>query len=162
MLGTKHFSAKQSQHDRALQFLVRPKKYNLNPHLVRQSTEVVEGFTGQCHEAASHESRTNGCATIGTRAALLCRYDEETRASRLIDDALNPYVADPAVAILAYLPKRGMAAAAAASPRDLTLPAGFIPPCSPMTAPAVPSGRLWLHEIKHDGFRIIARKDGQR
>ena len=25
-----------------------------------------------------------------------------------------------------------------------------------------PSGPLWLHEIKHDGFRIIARKDSQR
>ena len=23
-----------------------------------------------------------------------------------------------------------------------------------------PSGALWLHEIKHDGFRVIARKDG--
>jgi ATP-dependent DNA ligase len=23
-------------------------------------------------------------------------------------------------------------------------------------------GGLWLHEIKHDGFRIIARKDGER
>ncbi len=26
----------------------------------------------------------------------------------------------------------------------------------------LPSGDLWLHEIKHDGFRIIARKDGDR
>jgi ATP dependent DNA ligase domain len=26
----------------------------------------------------------------------------------------------------------------------------------------LPSGGQWLHEIKHDGFRIIARKDGQR
>ena len=25
-----------------------------------------------------------------------------------------------------------------------------------------PSGPLWLHEIKHDGFRIIARKDSHR
>jgi len=24
------------------------------------------------------------------------------------------------------------------------------------------SALLWLHEIKHDGFRVIARKDGQR
>jgi ATP-dependent DNA ligase len=24
----------------------------------------------------------------------------------------------------------------------------------------LPSGSQWLHEIKHDGFRIIARKDG--
>jgi ATP-dependent DNA ligase len=26
----------------------------------------------------------------------------------------------------------------------------------------LPSGSQWLHEIKHDGFRIIARKDGER
>ena len=47
-------------------------------------------------------------------------------------------------------------------PRPRTLPAGFIPPCLPMKAPKPPSGALWLHEIKHDGFRVIARKDGQR
>jgi bifunctional non-homologous end joining protein LigD len=46
--------------------------------------------------------------------------------------------------------------------RDLTLPAGFIPPCLPMMAPRPPSGPLWLHEIKHDGFRIIVRKDSRR
>ena len=43
-----------------------------------------------------------------------------------------------------------------------TLPAGFIAPCLPMTAPRPPSGPLWLHEVKHDGFQIIARKDGER
>jgi ATP-dependent DNA ligase len=26
----------------------------------------------------------------------------------------------------------------------------------------LPSGGAWLHEIKHDGFRIIGRKDGER
>ena len=26
----------------------------------------------------------------------------------------------------------------------------------------LPSGSQWLHEIKHDGFRIIARKNGER
>jgi ATP-dependent DNA ligase len=31
-----------------------------------------------------------------------------------------------------------------------------------MKAPSRPSGGLWLHEIKHDGFRVIARKDGER
>jgi len=25
-----------------------------------------------------------------------------------------------------------------------------------------PITALWLHEIKHDGFRIIARKNGER
>ena len=47
-------------------------------------------------------------------------------------------------------------------PRPRTLPAGFVPPCLPMKAPKPPSGALWLHEIKHDGFRVIARKDGAR
>jgi bifunctional non-homologous end joining protein LigD len=31
-----------------------------------------------------------------------------------------------------------------------------------MKAPQPPSGVLWLHEIKHDGFRVVARKDGAR
>jgi bifunctional non-homologous end joining protein LigD len=43
-----------------------------------------------------------------------------------------------------------------------TLTAGFIPPCLPTKATDPPSGGAWLHEIKHDGFRIIARKDGSR
>jgi bifunctional non-homologous end joining protein LigD len=42
-----------------------------------------------------------------------------------------------------------------------TLPAGFIAPCLPIKAPTPPSGEAWLHEIKHDGFRVIARKDGE-
>jgi bifunctional non-homologous end joining protein LigD len=32
----------------------------------------------------------------------------------------------------------------------------------PTKADTLPSGGLWIHEIKHDGFRIIARKDGER
>jgi ATP-dependent DNA ligase len=42
------------------------------------------------------------------------------------------------------------------------LPAGFIAPCLPSSAPQPPSGEAWLHEIKHDGFRVIARKSGDR
>jgi bifunctional non-homologous end joining protein LigD len=41
-----------------------------------------------------------------------------------------------------------------------TLPAGFIAPCLPTKADKLPSGGEWLHEIKHDGFRVIARKNG--
>jgi bifunctional non-homologous end joining protein LigD len=42
------------------------------------------------------------------------------------------------------------------------LPAGFVAPCLPTTTPHPPSGDPWLHEIKHNGFRVIARKDGER
>ena len=41
-----------------------------------------------------------------------------------------------------------------------TLPPGFIEPCLPKKTDTLPSGGLWIHEIKHDGFRIIARKNG--
>ena len=44
----------------------------------------------------------------------------------------------------------------------MSLPPGFVPPCLPTKAPHPPTGALWVHEIKHDGFRIIARKDGNR
>src|SRR5262252_4782606 len=38
----------------------------------------------------------------------------------------------------------------------------FCEPCLPSPAEKPPAGAGWLHEIKHDGFRIIARKDGER
>src|SRR5262252_1439730 len=44
----------------------------------------------------------------------------------------------------------------------MPLPRGFVPPCLPTKALEPPSGEAWLHEIKHDGFRVIARKDGNR
>src|SRR5258708_27765181 len=43
-----------------------------------------------------------------------------------------------------------------------TLPAGFIAPCLPIKTDKLPSGGQRLHQIKHDGFRIVARKNGPR
>jgi bifunctional non-homologous end joining protein LigD len=64
---------------------------------------------------------------------------------------------------MSYVPSAPPQPQATPAPcRDLTLPAGFIAPLLPMTAPRLPSGPLWLHEIKHDGFRVIAREDGNR
>jgi ATP-dependent DNA ligase len=40
------------------------------------------------------------------------------------------------------------------------LNAGFVAPCLPTKTDKLPSSREWLHEIKHDGFRVIARKKG--
>jgi bifunctional non-homologous end joining protein LigD len=46
------------------------------------------------------------------------------------------------------------------SPRPRSRPlAGIIEPCLPRPADRPPAGRDWLHEIKHDGFRIMARRD---
>jgi bifunctional non-homologous end joining protein LigD len=87
--------------------------------------------------------------------------DHPTTALRRQLDAVDSYTGDGANGMLPYIPARRIDGAAARR-RDLTLQAGFIPPCLPMTAPAAPSGDLWVHEIKLDGFRIIARNDGAR
>jgi ATP-dependent DNA ligase len=41
------------------------------------------------------------------------------------------------------------------------LKAGSVPSCLPRPAREPPAGPGWIHEIKHDGFRILARKDAR-
>jgi ATP-dependent DNA ligase len=43
---------------------------------------------------------------------------------------------------------------------DRRQPPRFIKPCQPVRDAEVPSGDGWLHELKHDGFRIVPHKDG--
>jgi ATP-dependent DNA ligase len=44
----------------------------------------------------------------------------------------------------------------------LSFPPGFIPPCIPIASDKCKSGKAWVHEIKHDGYRLIARRNGDR
>src|SRR5918993_1458456 len=46
--------------------------------------------------------------------------------------------------------------------RDRRAPSGFIEPGQAVLGAEAPSGPEWIHEIKHDGYRLIARKDGDR
>jgi bifunctional non-homologous end joining protein LigD len=39
------------------------------------------------------------------------------------------------------------------------LPVGFIIPAQPVLASKPPSGADWVHEIKHDGYRMIVHRD---
>jgi ATP-dependent DNA ligase len=41
-------------------------------------------------------------------------------------------------------------------------PPGFIQPCIPTRVDKPPIGPDWIHEIKHDGYRLIVRKQGDR
>jgi bifunctional non-homologous end joining protein LigD len=43
--------------------------------------------------------------------------------------------------------------------RRLAADTKFIEPCLPSPADKPPSGANWIHEIKHDGFRLMARRD---
>jgi len=38
---------------------------------------------------------------------------------------------------------------------------GFGDPCLPTRVPVAPSGAAWLHEIKHDGYRLLVRRTSQ-
>jgi ATP-dependent DNA ligase len=40
--------------------------------------------------------------------------------------------------------------------------ASFIEPCLPSPADRPPSGPNWIHEIKHDGYRLMVRRDPER
>jgi bifunctional non-homologous end joining protein LigD len=37
---------------------------------------------------------------------------------------------------------------------------GFIDPCIPTRAAKPPVGPAWVHEVKHDGYRLIVRREG--
>jgi bifunctional non-homologous end joining protein LigD len=37
---------------------------------------------------------------------------------------------------------------------------GFVPPCIPSRAHRFPADPEWVHEIKHDGYRVQVRRDG--
>jgi hypothetical protein len=39
-------------------------------------------------------------------------------------------------------------------------PAGFVEPCIPTLSARPPSSADWVHEIKHEGYRLIVHRDG--
>jgi bifunctional non-homologous end joining protein LigD len=41
-------------------------------------------------------------------------------------------------------------------------PAGFILPAQPMLVATPRAGPEWIHEVKHDGYRLLARKSADR
>ena len=46
--------------------------------------------------------------------------------------------------------------------RPINAPAGFIHPCQPIVARRPPSGPNWVHELKHDGYRLqVHVRDGR-
>src|SRR5438477_2454348 len=58
---------------------------------------------------------------------------------------------------LSYLPTIMLSRKCASPHRS-----GFVEPCRPSKAARPPSGPLWVHEIKHDGFRLMVRREGGR
>ena len=42
------------------------------------------------------------------------------------------------------------------------MPKSAFEPCIPTRGTKVPDRPEWIHEIKHDGYRLIVQRDGQR
>src|SRR6266404_6257746 len=45
---------------------------------------------------------------------------------------------------------------------SIAVPKIAFEPCLPTRGTRVPAGPEWLHEIKHDGYRLIVHRDGAR
>ncbi len=43
----------------------------------------------------------------------------------------------------------------------MPLPHHFVPPCIPTRSPRPPAGPDCVHEIKHDGYRLQMRREGE-
>jgi ATP-dependent DNA ligase len=48
------------------------------------------------------------------------------------------------------------------SRKPALLPAAFVEPCIPTLVGAPPKGADWIHELKHDGYRLMVWRDGER
>ena len=44
----------------------------------------------------------------------------------------------------------------------MVLPSGFIEPCQPPKVARPLSGPLWVHEVRHDGYRLIVQREAKR
>ena len=42
------------------------------------------------------------------------------------------------------------------------MPSTLFSPCLPTRGKTVPAGPDWVHEIKHDGYRLIVQREGKR
>jgi bifunctional non-homologous end joining protein LigD len=46
--------------------------------------------------------------------------------------------------------------------RNRRKPPGFIAPCLPVLVDEIPTGPSWMHELKWDGYRLIASRQTDR
>jgi ATP-dependent DNA ligase len=93
---------------------------------------------------------------------------EVIRASNVLDDAAASLVADVYAEGEVRLGLHGQARLDSPWPagiytrmllRSVPRPNGFIEPCLPTPESKPPAGAGWIHEIKLDGFRLLARRD---
>jgi len=47
------------------------------------------------------------------------------------------------------------------SSKPVLRPAGFVEPCIPTLADQPLAGLAWLHEIKHDGYRLMVWREAK-
>jgi hypothetical protein len=90
---------------------------------------------------------------------LLCRYQIGCRARSPIQSGLSRGLS---AAFGLFLHKlvahnRPVAPWRTIRARDRREPAGFIRPCQPVLVHQIPTGSEWIHELKWDGYRLIAR-----
>ena len=46
--------------------------------------------------------------------------------------------------------------------RPALLPSALVEPCIPSLSDRAPTGPAWVHEVKHDGYRLMVWRHGER
>jgi ATP dependent DNA ligase domain len=100
------------------------------------------------HLRASAALEVSGTDKTANRKTGSCRWHFGPRFSDLRDSHRSIFRAIQPVMLLRE--------------RTAARPSGFVEPCRPSKAIKPPSGPLWIHEIKHDGFRLLVRREGSR
>ena len=97
------------------------------------------GYTGRAANVADNGSLTL-YALCGVRRRSSCRLRLRTTVSSLLPGTPSAYLLGAV--------------------KFNSLPAGFIIPARPVVRSRPPFGPDWVHEIKHDGYRMIVRREG--
>jgi len=114
----------------------------------------------------SRHSRVSACDPCGAPRAASTAF-RPRRCIRKKDAPDDNAIGEHVVVIV--VPLAGWAGSRSAFQEQVVFPIGDLGDvvlprrqCLLTKAQSPPSGPLWLHEIKHDGFRVIARKDGAK
>jgi hypothetical protein len=137
--------------------VTRPSSWGVSPRRIRHQEQGARGWHGG---AVCHRSLQVSGPTRARRLAMTGFILKRALPPRSHDKPLRRGLCAPPFALADSTPP----VSAPTFPVMLRVPpspprSGFIEPCLPSAAERPPSGPDWVHEIKHDGYRLMARRD---
>lgn len=134
-----------------LEFELRGDKLSGRWHLVR-----MRGRRGETRENWLLIKADDAAARPDDAPDILAERPEFVKTGRTVEDVAEGAEERPRPA-----KPKARSSRAAQAPTPAAMP-DFVEPALATLKPAPPAGALWLHEVKFDGYRLQARRDGQQ